>query len=115
MLKSHIARPWFFHHHPKLDPLVRLDAHDQAIGGYAVVMHREYDVRQTMESNNDFREALWQPFARAEVEGNSCPSPIGDTELEGHKGFCLAALLADILQIAWDRSAVGKTSAVMAA
>ena len=37
MLKAHVARTWLLNHHPKLDPFVWLDAHHQAIGGYAVV------------------------------------------------------------------------------
>src|SRR5262249_48741190 len=107
-------RAWLFHHHPKLNPLVRLDTHHQTIGRYAVVMRREYDMWQTTESHNDFREPLRQPFTSAEIERNPRPSPIGDTEFERDEGFRLAVLLADILQIPRTRAAVGETATILA-
>src|SRR5277367_963153 len=100
MLKAHVARAWFLNHHPKLNPFVRLDAHHQAIGGYAVGMHREYDMRQTTESNDDFRKALRQPFACTEIEGYPSPSPVRDAKFKGDERFCVALLLANVLQIA---------------
>ena len=115
MLKAHVAGAWLLNHHPQLDPFVRLYPHHQAIGGYAVGMHREYDVRQAAESHDDFREALRQPFPRAEIEGNSSPSPIGDAKFESHEGFRVALLLADVLQVPWNRAAIGKARTILAA
>src|SRR5580698_6669010 len=115
MLKAHVARAWLLNHHPQLDPFVRLYPHNQAIGGYAVGMHREYDVRQAAESHHDFRKTLRQPFPRAEIEGNSRPSPIGDAKFESHEGFRVTLLLADVLQVPWNRAAIGKASAILAA
>src|SRR5271155_887254 len=115
MLKAHVAGAWLLNHHPKLNPFVRLYPHHQAIGGYAVGMHREYDMWQAPESHNDFRKALRQPFPRAEIEGNSSPSPIGDAKFESHEGFRVAMLLADVLQVPWNRAAIGKASAILAA
>src|SRR6202021_2713160 len=115
MLKAHVAGAWLLNHHPQLDPFVRLYPHHQAIGGYAVGMHREYDVRQAAESHDDFRKALRQPFPRAEIEGNSSPSPIRDAKFESHESLRVALLLADVLQVPWNRAAIGKASAILAA
>src|SRR3984957_1845129 len=115
MLKAHVAGAWLLNHHPQLDPFVRLHPHHQAIGGYAVGMHREYDVRQVAESDDDFREALRQSFARTEIERNSRPSPIGDAKFESNESFRITVLFADVLQVARNRAAIRKAGAILAA
>src|SRR5579871_3748746 len=97
MLESHVAGAGLFYHHPEFDSLVRLNSHHEPIRRYAVRMHRENDVRHLTESDHDFREALRQPFTGAQIEGDASPSPIGDAELQRHKGLGLAMVLADVL------------------
>src|ERR1700729_1482598 len=110
MLKAHVAGAWFLNHHPKLNPFVRLYPHHQAIGGYAVGMHRKYYMRQGAESQDNFRKTLRKPFPRAGIEWTSSPSPIGDAKFASHEGFRVPLLLADVLQVPWNRAAIGKAS-----
>ena len=42
---------------------------------------------QTPESDDDFRKALRQPFARAEKKRDPGPSPIGDAKFESDERF----------------------------
>ena len=108
MHQARAAGARLLHHHPKLDPLVRLDADDQAVRRNGVGGHVEDDMRHTMESDHDLREALRQPLAGAEIEGHARPAPVGDAELERDEGFGVALMLADVMQIAGNRPAVGK-------
>ena len=96
-------------------PFVRLHAHHQAIGRNAVGCIVEYDMRHAAEADDDFRKALRQPFAGAQVEGHARPAPVGDAELERHESLGVALLLADVLQVAGNRAAVGEAGAILAA
>src|SRR5208337_5094154 len=100
-------------HDPQLDSLVRLHPDHQAVRRNGVRRHVEYDMRHAPESDDDLREALRQPFAGAQIEGDASPAPVGDAELERNEGFGVAVMLADIVQVSGNGAAVGEARAIL--
>ena len=69
-----------------------------------------------LELDGDLGERAWQALAGADVEGNACPAPVVDFELEGGIGLgaglgvdaVFLAVAEDVLAIDWRRGRTGR-------
>ncbi len=69
------------------DALVGLNAHGDDIVMDVIRVSREQRLRRALEVDRNFRKLVRQPFAGADVKGNSRPTPVIYAEFHGDVGF----------------------------
>ncbi len=114
-LQPHAARARVLDHQPQLHALVGLQADDQPVGGDRPGRGVEHRMRDRLEGDDDLRLARGQALSGAQIEGHPAPAPVADLRLDGHEGFGLRGAVAQLVEVAFHRPAVGRTGAILSA